>query len=153
MTDTLIAPAILDTMEEFLYMIQRGVGPKNAAVACGWTMRQLKELESMPQFQEAMGVAQDQRTESVEQKVFELAMAGNVPMIQLYLYCQASEKGWRPPAQRVSVHHQGTIAVEKVQATKAALLEIMREQGSAALAIGGPLDADIVDAEVVDGGH
>lgn len=151
MTDTMIAPpAVMESLPEFLAMIQNGVGPKNAAIACNWTIRQLRDLEALPQFQEAMAIAKEQAIESIEQKAYELAKAGNVPMIQMILFCQAADKGWRPPTHRVAVQHGGTVVVEKIQATKAALLQIMQENGVGALALGGPLDGDIVDAEVVD---
>ncbi len=151
MTDTMIAsPAVMETLPDFMEMILRHVGPKNAAVACGWTLRQLAELERLPQFQEMMAAAQDRRIESVEQVAYELAEKGNVPMIQMILYCQAADKGWRPPTQRVSHHVQGTVAIEKVEATKEALRQIMLENGVKMLASGGPLD-EIEDAEIVEG--
>jgi hypothetical protein len=153
MATAMIDPVLLDSMKDFLEMVQGGVGPKNAAVACGWTLRQLAELEANPQFQEAMAATLERRTESIEERVVKLALRDNVPMIQLYLYCQAADRGWRPPTQRVAVQHGGTVVVEKIQATKAALLEIMRENGVKTLALGGPLDGDIVEAEVVDGGQ
>lgn len=149
-----IPPNVLATMDSFLSMIQTGTGPLNAAVAAGWTIRQFRDLEANPQFQAAMAVALEQRIEGIEEKAYELARAGNVPMIQMILYSHASDKGWRPPAQRVAVHHGGTVKVEQVMATKAALRELMAENGVSALAFGGPLDPtdpEIVDAEVVDG--
>lgn len=150
MTTALLPKQILDDLPEFLQMVQDGVGVKSAAIACKWSLRQLKDLESMPQFQEALAVAREQKLEALEKKSYEMALQGNVPMMQMWLYCQGADRGWRPPAQRVHHQHQGTIGVEKVQATKAALLQIMQEHGVEALAIGGPLDGTIVDAEVVD---
>ncbi len=145
MAGTAVLPAsILEELEHFLEMIHLGVGPKNAAVACNWTFKQL------PEFQEAMKYARERSIESIEAKAFELARAGNVPMIQMILFSHAADKGWRPPTQRVAVTHQGAIKVEQLQAAKAAMLEVMYEHGTDALAVGGPLDNDIMDAEIVE---
>jgi hypothetical protein len=145
-----IPERVLATMPQFLEDIRRGVGPKNAAVAAGWTIKQLRELEGNPQFQEAMEVAKDQLIESVETEAFRLALSGNVPMITMILYNKGRDRGWAPPTQRVAVQHGGSVKVEAIQATKAALRELMAENGATALGYGGPLDAPIIDAEVVD---
>jgi len=152
MSTDLLSPVVLDGMEEFLGMISKGVGPKNAAIAVGWSLRQLRELQSDAQFVEVMEAAGEQLIESIEEKSAQMAQAGNVPMIQMWLYCKGADRGWRPPTHRVNVSHQGTPAAERVLAVTSAALELMAKHGHQALALGGPLDEmdHIVDAEVVD---
>lgn len=153
MTDVLPA-SVLEGMEMFLDLVRGGTGHKNAAIAAGWTLRQLADLERMPQFQEAVAAANEQMLESVEEKAVHMALAGNVPMIQMILYCKAPDRGWRPPAQRVNVNHGGTVAVERVSAVREAARAIIGEHGGTALAIGALGEGDddgIIDAEVVDG--
>ena len=149
MTDVLAKPAILDRLQEFVEFVCAGRGPLNAALAVGWTPKDLRELETSPQFQQLMGECETRKLESLEQVAFEMAMNKNASMLQMILYCKGAERGWRPPTQRVAVHHQGTVAVETIEATKKALLEIMAEHGAEALAIGGPLDGAI-EATVTD---
>jgi len=58
-------------------MISKGVGPKNAAIAVGWSLRQLRELQSDAQFVEVMEAAREQLIESIEEKSAAMAIAGN----------------------------------------------------------------------------
>jgi len=139
---------VSETIEEFIELVVGGVGKLNAALAVGWTPRQLRELETDPDFNLLMEQCSIRQIESVEQVAYELAIARSVPMIQMILYCKGADRGWRPPTQRVAVNHQGTVAVERVNAVRQAAIELMERHGPEMLAIGGPLDS-IDEADVV----
>jgi hypothetical protein len=138
----------LDVLE-FLEALSNGVGQLNAALAVGWSPKKLRDLMRDNEFLDMMEESRIRGVETIEQKVFELASRGNLAAATLYLYCQAPDRGWRPPAQRVSVSSQTTVKVELVEGAKQAVMEQLRAGGVKALQPGGPLD-EIEDADVVD---
>jgi hypothetical protein len=103
-----------------------------------------------PEFVELMDEARVMSIETIEERVYDLAERGNLAAATLVLYCQAAERGWRPPAQRVAVSSQSTVKVEIVEGNKRAVLEHLRSGGDIrALQPGGVLD-EIAEAEVVE---
>jgi hypothetical protein len=150
----LIHPEVSRETLEFLHWVSKGRGPLNAALAVGWSPRFLTDQMKVQDFVELYDEARLRLIESVEEQAYAAALRGNITAIQLVLYCQANDKGWRPPTQRLSVTQQSQVRVELVEATKAAAVELMRSHGVEALQIGGPLDdlddEEIVDAELVD---
>jgi hypothetical protein len=133
----------------FLEALSCGRGQLNAALAVGWSPRKLRDLMKSPEFIELMDEARTRGIETIEEKVFELAERGNLAAATLFLYCQAADRGWRPPAQRVAVSSQSTVKVELVEGAKAAVLEQLRAGDIRALQPGGALH-EIVDADVVE---
>lgn len=142
-----IHPNLGEDMLDFFELIADGAGPLNAALAVGWTPRKLRELSKNPEFAEMMLECQERCIESIEQKARELARKGNMTAIQLVLFCQAPERGWRPPTQRVAVSQNIQVKHEVVEAAKAAVLHAIDQRGVKALQPGG-LD-DIEEADVV----
>lgn len=143
--------AVLERLEEYLTLRAGNRGRLNSALAVGWTPRQLRDAERVPGFQEAVASARELGLESIEEKAYELAEDGNVPMIQMILYCHGADRGWRPPTQRVAVQHQGTITVERIQAVTSAARQLMQQHGGKSLALGALEgdDDDIAEAEIV----
>lgn len=150
MTDTL-SPVILEGLEEWLAMVANGQGALRAGHAVGWTTKQTRELLRDPQVQQAVATAKEMLLEDIETVAVGLAKAGNVPMIQMILFCHGAERGWHPPTHRVAVQHGGTVQVERIEAVSKAVRAHLEQFGPEMLALGSPLDDDITDAEVVDG--
>jgi hypothetical protein len=130
---------------EFLDHIMKGVGPTNACYAVGWTPRHLRKKMQDPDFVELVRVAQERKIESLEEKTYELAMKGNLAALQFFLLCQAPERGWRPPQQRVAINQQTTIRVENVEAAKAAILDRLAARDVKALQPAKVIDVDLTD--------
>lgn len=127
----------------YLELIATGRGKITAGLAVGWTPAKTKELWRDSEFSQLVAVARELKTETIEQRVFELADRGNIRAIELQLFCQASDRGWRPPAQRVQTQSHHLVQVEVVESARAAALAIMERHGVAALQPGGALDRAI----------
>lgn len=139
-------------LPEFLDLIRQGTGNIEAALAVGWSPKRLRQLMADHDFLEVIQIAHERRIENIEKRLYEMADNKHFPAIQMILYSQAADRGWRPPQQRVAVKHTGVVALERVNAVREAALAIMAEQGVVALAAGGDLgddDDDIVDAEIL----
>lgn len=134
--------AEMSRVEEFLEHLRNGVGPTNACYAVGWTPRHLRDKMKDPEFVEMIRESNERKIESLEQTTFELAKKGNLAALQFYLMCQASERGWRPPQQRVSVNAQTTIRLEAVSAAKAAILERLEARDVKSLNPAPVIDVD-----------
>jgi hypothetical protein len=141
----------LEATEQFLAYVQGGVGELNAAFAVDWTPAELRRRKRDSGFQQLIEIARERRVETIEQRVYELASRKNPARwaVELALFCQAADRGWRPPAQRIDVSRTSKVEVSLVQSTVAAARELMMTADPAALQPGGALD--IVDAEVIDG--
>jgi hypothetical protein len=143
MADT-VAPLVDPVkLRDFLGMLTDGEGQITAGIACGFTPRQVYDMEADPEYGELIAVARTQRIEGYEKRLHDLAMEGNFPALQMELYCQGSDRGWRPPQQRVAHDHRGQVEVARVQSTTAAVVALIAEHGPGILAIGGPLDKAI----------
>lgn len=134
--------AELEEAERFLEYRRMGVGRLNAAVAVGWTPAQLREKMRDDGFAEMESVMLERRVESVEQRVWELATAPKPSRwaVELALFCQASERGWRPPAQRIDVSKTTKVEHNVVVTAVAAVKELMANADIAQLQPGGALD-------------
>jgi hypothetical protein len=145
------AVATIDPQEQqdFFEYLQAGVGAMNAAVAVGWTPRQLRRMLSDDEFSEMVDAVRERRIEGYEHALHEKAMAGNMVALQMVLYCQASDRGWRPPATRVALNRTTKVEVSLTTSVVEAARQVMATSDVAALQPGGALD-DIVDAEIVD---
>lgn len=139
-----------DKLEDFLGMLIDGEGPLTAGLACGLTPRKVREMEADPEISQLIAIAREQKYERYEKKLDELAMDGHFAALQMFLFCQAPHRGWRPPQQRVAHDHNGRVEVERVQATTQAVVALIREHGPGILAIGGPLD-QAIEASASDG--
>ena len=141
-------PELGEQKMDFLERIAKGVRPLSAGLAVGWTPKRTREVLTEPGMAEIVRDAQEISIETLEEKVYKLAKKGNVSCLQLVLFCQASERGWRPATQRVAISSQSTVRVEVVEAAKAATLAAISKHGVKALQVGGALD--VVDAEPLD---
>ncbi len=135
-------------MDEFLEMLTQGHGRLTAAIEMGWTPKQLAKWMTIEEFASIVRMAEDIKCESLEKVVYQKAESGNMEALKFYLM-NRKPREWAERRQ-VSVEQQTTIDVSIVAATKEALVERLRQGGVAALQAGGPLDADIVEAEVVE---
>lgn len=136
--------------ERFLEYIRGGVQPLNAAFAVDWTPSELKRRMRDSGFMQLVEVAKERRIETIEERVFQLAMRKNPSRwaVELALFCQASDRGWRPPAQRIDVSRTSKVEVSLVQSVTEAARQLMMTADPAALQPGGVLD--VIDAEVVE---
>jgi hypothetical protein len=110
-------------VEQFLRMLQGHRGELTAALAVGWTPRQLRMLKRDPDFSTLIAEVNTQRIENVERKVWKLADKGVKWAAELALFCHASDRGWRPPAQRHEVTHSGQVDHVLVASVREAVRE------------------------------
>lgn len=129
-------------VSEFLEHLIAGVGPLNACYSVGWTPHHLRKKMLDAEFRELVSIAQERKIERLEQRAIELADKGNLAAIQFVLMCQAPERGWRPPQQRVAINQQTTIRVENVEAAKAAILDRLAARDVKALQPAKVIDVD-----------
>ena len=73
------------------------MGEMTAALAVGWTPRKLKALKKDPEFVQLINEARTLLIESVESMEIRNALRGNQRAIELFLFCHAADRGWRPP--------------------------------------------------------
>jgi hypothetical protein len=133
-----------DEVWVFLELVREGAGEINAAYSVNWTGAKLKRLMKDPDFIEMITEAKGRRIEQIEEVAYKMAMRGNVRCIELTLFCQAADRGWKPPAQRHEVNQTGRIDVDIVMSVQEAARQML-QQGTL-----GQLSAPIIDAEVVD---
>jgi hypothetical protein len=122
------------------------LGETTAAFAVNWTPRKLKALKREPEFVALVHEARTQLIESVETLMFRAAFMGRQKAMELILFCQAADRGWRPPTQRHV--HEGTGQVEHsvvISVTQAAR-EMLANADIRALQ-----EANVIDGEVVEG--
>ena len=133
----------LKQLEEFLELLRDGTGPLNACYAVGWTPHHLRQKMKDPEFQALVAEANERKIETVEQRVFEASAKGNFAASQFILLCQAADRGWRPPQQRVAINGEARIKVEVVEATK----DVIRAQLAARQikSLQPVVDADVVN--------
>lgn len=131
----------------FLQDLAHGVGELNAALAVGWSPFQLQQRKKDDDFKELMRESRTRLLEDVEFMVYKLAKRGNMAAIQLVLYSQGADRGWRPPTQRVAVNQETKVTIEQVEAGKQAVTELLASKGVRALQ--PPPDAIPVESEDV----
>lgn len=136
--------------ERFLEYRRLGIGRNNAAVAVGWSHAEMRKMLNDAGFAELEQIMLERRVESVEQRVWELASKENPSRwaVELALFCQAADRGWRPPAQRIDVSKTTKTEITLVHTAVAATLQVLESADPAALQPGGALD--VIDAEVVE---
>lgn len=126
--------------EQFLELIRQGVQPINAGIEVGWTLRQIDNMRSDPEFSELIALAQERLVETVEQVVFDRAKLGNRWAAEMVLFNRAPER-WAPPTRKVDIrsHNVQETVVVSVRSTVA---ELIAQHGVAALQPGGVLDVE-----------
>lgn len=140
-------------VERFLEYIRFGYGPLNAGIAVGWTPADTRRRMKDTEFVSLVSTAREQRTETIEQRVYELAQKSNPSRwaVEMALFCQASDRGWRPPTQRLDVNRNTKVEHTVVLSTVEAVRQLVAANDIAALQPGmGTLDDDIVEGEIVD---
>lgn len=131
----------------FLRDLAKGIGDLNAALAVGWSPRQLADRKKDEGFRELMREARIRTIEDIEYTVRRLAKRGNMAAAQLVLFSEAADRGWRPPTQRVAINQQTTVTVEAIEGGKQAVTELLAEHGVRALQ--PPPDAIPVESDEV----
>ena len=120
-------------VERFLRMLQGHQGEMTAALAVGWTPRQLRALKRDPDFCALVADVNSRRIENIERKVWKLADKGVRWASELVLFCHAADRGWRPPAQRHEVTHSGQVDHVLVASVKEAVRESLSRTSVAEL--------------------
>lgn len=143
--DDPVAQIDLIERKEFLDKLVEGQRPLHAGLALGWSPAKINRVCAEPDMAEMIRVVDDYNDESVEMALLRTARAGNFSAQQFWLM-NRRPRLWQD-VRKVQVTKSETVSVEVVHSVKAATLELLREQGVAALQPGGGLD--IVDAEVV----
>lgn len=125
--------------------MQAPMGHMTAALAVGWTPRKLKALMKDPDFVQLVNEAKTMLVESVEAMAIRNALHGNQRAIELFLFCHASDRGWRPPAHRHEVVQSGKVDIAIVASVKEAVQAHLASGTVAELQGPPPIDAEIVD--------
>lgn len=147
MTATIASsPAELKKVQQYLELLRGGCGQINACYAVGWTPDHLRRKMRDPEFRAMMDEARTRMIETIEETVIGMATRGNFAAAQFVLLCQAADRGWRPPQQRVAIEGSHTVKHELVAATKDVILAQLAKRDMKALQ-----PSQIVDADVVDG--
>jgi hypothetical protein len=121
-------------------------GELTAALAVGWTPRQLSRLKRDPDFCALVNEVNTRRIENVERKVWKLADRGVRWAAELTLFCHAADRGWRPPAQRHEVNHSGQVDHVLVASVKEAVRESLGTRSVAELQAAPYVDVEEADA-------
>jgi hypothetical protein len=143
-------PATLDIpaseLNLFLRRLKGGGGEQLAAAAVGWSPLRLKQVLSQPEIQDAIKEVRRKDIETLERKAYRLAERGNTEMLKLWLFCQAGDRGWRPPTQRVETVRVGMADPTVIASVRQAISEALTRGELQPAAC----DDDIVDAEIVE---
>lgn len=146
--DNPVAQIELIERKEFLDKLISGQRPLHAGLSLGWSPDKIRRVSSEPDMAEMLRVIDDYNDESVEMALLKTAKAGNFSAQQFWLMNRKPHL-WQD-VRKVQVTKTEQVSVEVVHSVKAAALELLREQGAAALQPGGALD--VIDAEVVEDG-
>lgn len=150
MSDTIDRFDDMVAVEKFLEYVRGGEGELNAGIAVGWTPRQVRKYLKDDEFAALVREQKDRRIESIEKVVFDKALEGTRWAVEMALFCQAADRGWRPPTTKIDVTRTHKVEGQVVVSVVEGLRQAMASGGDlAALQPGGPL-GEIVDAEVVE---
>lgn len=141
-----LSPRQSGQLKEFLEQIAIGTGPLTAAISVGWTPAKLRELQSDPSTRELIDQALEMRYESVVEMLYRLAGEGQFRAIEMILHEQHADRGWSPPAQRVSIAQRTEIQIKEVAGVTSIVRQMLESGNVAALQPGGALD-EILDVE------
>lgn len=135
--------------ELFLELVADGTPLELAGYEVQWTPRQIKRNLADPMFMEMVNAAADRAVDSIELAMFRLARKGNLGAQQMILYNRRPDR-WKD-LRRIEVKTETMITRVEIMATKEALIESLRELGTAALQPGGNLDG-VIDVESSEDG-
>ena len=145
------APSLLcDPLEAeaFLDLVAAGANATNAAVAVGWTPARLRRLMKDQDFAQLVADSEARAVGIVEEALFRRAASGNVQAIQFFLLNRAPDR-WRD-VRRIEMTSETTIHVGTINATKEALLALIRDKGVQPFQeLPTPTD-DIIDADIIE---
>lgn len=134
--------------EQFIEQIAVGVAPVNAGIAVGWSPAHVRKLMKDDEFLDIIRGAQERANGTVEESLFNRAVAGNVAAMQMWLFNREPDR-WRD-VKRIEVRSEHRVTVAAVESVKSGVLELLREQGVGAMQALNSGEI-IIDAEVVDG--
>src|SRR3954470_11349202 len=132
--------------EQFIEQIACGVAPVNAGIAVGWSPAHVRKLMKDEEFLDIIRGAQERANGTVEESLFNRAVAGNVAAMQMWLFNREPDR-WRD-IKRIEVRSEHRVTVAAVESVKSGVLELLREQGVGAMQALN--SGEIIDAEVVD---
>lgn len=131
----------------FFELVAGGCPPINAAIEVGWTPARLRVMMKSPEFMELLNDAEMQAIGKVENALFVRACMGNVTAMQFYLLNRDPDR-WRD-VKRIEVKSDSTINLGTVASVKAAVLDLLKEQGAEAMqAVAHP---KAIEATATDG--
>lgn len=131
--------------EMFVELVARGVAPINAGIECDWSPAQTKARLKDVEFADIVAGALDRANATVEEALYARALAGNVSAMQMWLFNREPDR-WRD-VRRIEVRSDHRVSITAVESVKAGVLELLREHGVEQMQA---LDADIIDAEIID---
>jgi hypothetical protein len=149
----------LRKMPGYVEAVRKGRGELTCAIAIlGWSHAKYKQMRRDPEFSEFMELALEMRYEGVVESLYRAANHPKRPSVvaqQVILMSQHSDRGWKPPTQRVAISSESKISIEARDTRVASVLALVDKLGVAALQPGGEIDkalpaGEIIDAEVVD---
>jgi len=143
-TEKLMSDREIQELELFLEDVRCGTGPMNAAIAVGWSPAKLRRMQKDPEFIELLDVARERRLEGYEKTLHDLADRGHFRALQMVLFNERSER-WKD-VRHIQMTTNEQLDVGVVISVKQSALELLRENGVAALQ-----PANVIDVNVVDG--
>lgn len=133
--------------ERFLELVAHGVHPVNAGIEVGWSPAKTKSKMKDADFVDMVNGATDRANASIEEALYSKALAGNVSAIQMWLFNREPER-WRD-VKRIEVRAEHQVQIGVVESVKTGVLDLLRENGAAALQALNP--GTVIDVEVHDG--
>jgi hypothetical protein len=129
--------------EEFLTLIAQGVAPINAGIQVSWSPAKTRAMLRDAEFAEMVKDMQDCADGEIVQALFSRAKLGNVSAIQMWLFNRKPDE-WRD-VKRIEVRSEHKVQIGMVESTKAAVLDLLRDQGVGAMQALGP--GTVIDVE------
>lgn len=118
--------------EEFLNYIAGGTPRGLAGNEVGWTPRRLKLELADPEFEVLVEHAEMLKDDSVEKMLFEQAMKGVFPAIQMWLLNRRPEQ-WRD-IKKIEIRTEGQVSINVVHSAREALKAAMQDNPSGTIA-------------------
>lgn len=136
-----------DTLRnEFIKLLESGMRPGKAAKAIGVTYTTIRSHRNAdPDFDKACDLAEIEGLEPVEDKLYELALAGDLPAIKTILFNRNKGRWQDMRRTQTDVNVHQTIEIEA--GDRLSRIEYLRNRLEERKAL---REGNIIDAEVVD---
>lgn len=132
--------------ERFIELVANGTAPVNAGIIVGWNPKTTRKWMRDVEFAEIVQGARDRANGSIEEALYQRALAGNVAAMQMWLFNRSPDE-WRD-VKRIEIRSEHRVEIAQVESVKAGVLELLREQG--ATAIQALPAAEVIDVDGVE---